>query len=1199
MNSQNQAFDLAADLPVGRLAIEASAGTGKTYALASLAARYVAEQGVTTSELLVVTFTRAATAELRARVRARLSEAAEHLRRVLMDPSSIATNVIPDRLLEHLADTDDHERSRRLNHLDQAITEFDAATITTIHGFAVQVLASLGASSGAGGATTLVDGRREEAIEASADVLAAAASGAGPGGRHIEAEHLPKFRELVTGVSIAVNNPGLLLLPTDKDEAAPPSAVVLAELVDAAVDLIRARHRADGVRSFSEILTDLRDALHGPAGESAAATVAARYRVALIDEFQDTDPIQWDIFSRLFDGPQRTGSLVLVGDPKQAIYAFRGANIHTYLHAVTSGTGDVRSLATNWRSDGAVLTALDTLLQGATFGDANIAFSPVQAALAHVDQRLVDAAAQPLPALSIRLALGEDLERRTIGNPRQLAVDVALDAVYDDLVASVRNLLDGARIPPSDKEPDGRLVRPSDIAVLVKQGAEAEAVQAALVEQGIPAVLARGASVLQAPAATQWRWLLEALARPSDPGRARTFALSWFGGHSAEWVAEVGEDALAVLQDRLAGWAEALGTDGVNHLIRVVWAESAVAARVLARPDGDRDLTDLDHIAELLRTGAPASRSVVALLDVLAVDPVEDPLVEFEGDVASRRVESDAEAVQVMTVWVAKGLEFAITCCPTLWRKRRAGEVLYQDHELERRALDLAKGKGWPNDQEAAERLLTSASESLGEDLRLLYVALTRARHQTILWWSRAGDNDTGALARVLFARDPDGHLDPEHFGRPHVTLPPDDTTAQILRDWFDTSGDELAIDIHGKAPSWTNRWQSPEATRDEQPLAIAHLDRPPDRSSQRWSFTAVTARAVESHHHDVDTVESMTGAPDGPVATVGGTDEATPDGAVDTAGDFDSILHSAEVGGDRAPFTGGRFDDPTISPMASLPAGATFGTLVHAVLEHVDFADADLPATVRDELGRQLSRRLVDLTPLGPSDASRELGRTLLVEGIVAATQTPLGPLFGDRTLATIGRSDRRDEMAFELRLAGGGSPATDRDIGRLVSRHLSADDPFASWAEQLSAGAFDVELAGHLTGSIDAVLRVVPPGEEARYVVVDYKTNRLHDRGEAPEPDDYAPARVAEAMVEHHYPLQALLYSVALHRYLRGRVADYDPERHLGGAAYLFVRGMSGPCVATTDSAPHGVASWAVPPALVSDLSDLLHGHRSEIRP
>jgi exodeoxyribonuclease V beta subunit len=269
------------------------------------------------------------------------------------------------------------------------------------------------------------------------------------------------------------------------------------------------------------------------------------------------------------------------------------------------------------------------------------------------------------------------------------------------------------------------------------------------------------------------------------------------------------------------------------------------------------------------------------------------------------------------------------------------------------------------------------------------------------------------------------------------------------------------------------------------------------------------------------------------------------------------------------------------------------FGTLVHAVFEHVDFgAESAEPG---GELGavvdRQLIKYPVDLTPAGEPGGTAGLGRQLLIDGLGMAIRTPLGSLCRGRCLADIGPRDRLNEISFDLRLGEAGRRATVADMGRVMLAHLDPDDPLRTWAAGVAGGLIDVELAGHLTGSIDLILRI-PDGGDQRFVVADYKTNVLTPRGGAPRPDDYRPARLVEAMVEHDYPLQALLYSVALHRYLRWRLSGYRPADHLGGVAYLFVRGMTGPEVPLSDGRPHGVFDWAVPSALVVALSDLLDG-------
>ncbi len=300
-----------------------------------------------------------------------------------------------------------------------------------------------------------------------------------------------------------------------------------------------------------------------------------------------------------------------------------------------------------------------------------------------------------------------------------------------------------------------------------------------------------------------------------------------------------------------------------------------------------------------------------------------------------------------------------------------------------------------------------------------------------------------------------------------------------------------------------------------------------------------------------------------------GSVDPADPSvsdsGAGDEQADWDPEADPGAVtpdaGRSDARSDAARSDRPApVSVLSDLPAGTAFGTLVHSVLEEVDFAAADLVDQLDAEVGRQLEWRSMDLTPLGASVPAPEEGRRLLVDGLRAAIETPLGPLCGGARLADIPAGDRLDEMSFDLRLATGGPVADVRRIGDVILSYLDPGDPLRPWALDLAAGAIDVPLAGHLTGSIDLVMRVGARSGPPRFVVADYKTNALHRRGVPARPDDYGRLRLAEAMAEHDYPLQALLYSVALHRYLRWRLPDYRPDTHLGGVVYLFLRGMCG---------------------------------------
>ena len=265
---------------------------------------------------------------------------------------------------------------------------------------------------------------------------------------------------------------------------------------------------------------------------------------------------------------------------------------------------------------------------------------------------------------------------------------------------------------------------------------------------------------------------------------------------------------------------------------------------------------------------------------------------------------------------------------------------------------------------------------------------------------------------------------------------------------------------------------------------------------------------------------------------------------------------------------------------------GAEFGTVVHAVFEAVDAAAPDLPGQLRQACAAALSR-----VPAG------ELTADELAAAMLPSFQTPLGPLADDLQLSDIAPSDLLAELGFEFPLAGGDRPTAVVTLGMvapLLRRHLTADDPLHPYPALIDHPALaEQSLRGYLTGSIDAVLRVGRPTGEPRYLVVDYKTNWLGTFDGAPLIlGDYTPQRMATAMMQAHYPLQALLYSVAVHRMLRWRQPGYDPRRHLGGVLYLFVRGMAGPQTPVVGGVPCGVFSWQPPAELVVELSDLLDG-------
>ncbi|TFH74099.1 exodeoxyribonuclease V [Cellulomonas sp. HD19AZ1] len=1112
-------FDVCGPLPTGTTVLEASAGTGKTFTIAALAARYVAEGHARLPELLLVTFGRMATGELRERVRARLVAT----ERALRDPGARTSD---DPVVRHLAAVDDAELHRRRARLTVALSEVDAATITTTHGFCQQMLRTLGTTAGGGvvepGATLLPDVADLEA-EVVDDLYLAAYAGTDAPVLDVD--------DARAVARAAVSDHAAVLAPDEAPPGTPPDhRVRLARAVRR--EMVR-RRRAAHVVDYDDLLTLLLAALTDPVtGPPAAQRVRARFRVVMVDEFQDTDQVQWQILRTAFHGHR---TLVLVGDPKQAIYAFRGADVHTYLEARDVAT--TATLHRSWRTDAPVLAGLGHLLGGAALGDPRIVVHPVEAE--HAGHGL-DGGAPVVLRRVTRRAVG------AVGAVPPVAAVRAL--VARDVAAQTVRTLTTARL----RDGDGwRAVLPGDVAVLARRNADALAVRDALADVGVPAVVSGLSSVFTTPAARDWLVLLSALAATGDPARVAAAALTPFVGWDGATLAVADDAAREDLADRLRAWSHVLAAQGVAALLQAT-AAAGLHERLAARVDGERTLTDVRHVGEVLHAAAREHGLGAAAL----TEWLRSRIDEAGGDYAeerSRRLETDAAAVQVVTVHAAKGLEFPVVLVPYAWDRwvdTTPAVLRYHDDDGTRR-LHVG-GRGSPGYEDARER---DQAEQAGEELRLAYVALTRAAHQVVAWWAPSKNSATGALScLVLGARDAEG--------RPPaaVPVPRDDHAAAAFDALAAGSGGTVVHEVvDGPAP--VVRWQP--APAPAVPLEVAAWRRTVDAAWRRTSYSGLTAAAHDAAPHRAGVADE----PEDP----GVQDEA--DGPVGT--------------GSPADADGALRDVP--SPLADLPGGTAFGTLVHHVLEHVDTAAPDLAAEVQ--------ARCAEAAGAG---AALGLEPDALAAALLPSLRTPCGPLLGGRALADVAPGDRLAELDLELPLAGGDlaarRAATLDDVAHLLRTHLAGDDPYRAYADRLAALHADERtrpgaLRGYLTGSIDAVLRAEVDGT-TRYVVVDYKTNRLAPPDEPLTAWHYRPAALHAAMLDAHYPLQALLYQVGLHRFLRWRLPGYDPERHLGGAAYLFVRGMAGPGTPVVDGSPCGVASWRPPAALVVAVSALLDG-------
>jgi exodeoxyribonuclease V beta subunit len=842
----------------------------------------------------------------------------------------------------------------------------------------------------------------------------------------------------------------------------------------------------------------------------------------MVDEFQDTDPVQWEVIDRAFSG---RSTVILIGDPKQAIYAFRGGDIVTYLRAAETA-GAKKTLGTNWRSDGALVDRLQAVLRGAELGDPAIVVHDVEAA--HPGTRLAGAPHDDPFRLRV-------VQRHTFGRSgtQNLSIGDLRRHIGQDLANDI------ARLLTSGATFGDRPVRAGDVAVIVETHKDARACQRALGTAGIPSVYTGDSDIFTSEAADDWLSLLEAFDQPHRTGVVRAAAATMFFGNTAEDLVAGGDALTDRIAETLREWAGHARERGVAAIFEAAQLRG-MSDRVLSWRDGERHMTDLAHLTQLLQDVAHREHyTLPALRDWLRTER-DDRGGSTE---RNRRLDSDAAAVQIMTVWVSKGLQYPIVYLPFAFNRNVQERDLILFHDGDTRCLHVG-GKDSP-DYHAVEKL--GRAEAAGDDSRLTYVAMTRAQAQVVAWWSPAYDEPNGGLSRLLRGRRPGESAVPDRCVPGKIG---DDDALARLREWEAAGGPVLEQSVLTPTPALPAEPVPPN-------LDARHFHRSIDTTWRRTSYSGLI-RVAE---------------------TSGVSSEPELVELDDEVGDIPLLQPSA---GPDVP-----------SPMADLPTGAKFGTLVHAVLETADPFAPDLAVELESQIREQLA-----WWPLDVAAAD-------LASAMVPLHDTPLGPLAAGLTLRQIGLPDRLRELDFEFPLAGGDLSAAAphirlADVGALLREYLPATDPLAPYAERLmEEGLGNQALRGYLSGSIDAVLRIpddeISDGKRHRYVVVDYKTNWLGDGDEPLTAADYDRSRMVEAMLHSDYPLQALLYSVVLHRFLRWRQPGYDPDRHLGGVLYLFVRGMCGPDTPVVDGHPAGVFDWQPPTSLIVGLSDLLDAGRA----
>ena len=1221
-------------LTPGLRLLEASAGTGKTFALAHLVLRMVGEQGWSLRELLVVTYTEAAAAELRDRIGQRL----QHTLALLEHPHRSA----PDPVLEQwLAATASPSLRGRLL---LALEELDAADITTLHGFCRRTLQRQSLEAGRSPELRLetsaeellaevvhaywqrqlmplplpllaglqaarvspellrrllgqLDGdpalaldplpadqgvdsplpdwlpalwrerwqvfrlhwcRSGAALQSDLQAMAAAWRDAGAGdsgvyrptGRSDRAAAVSAWLEQQPegGDYEAVRQQALLtgffhpgdvarvarrLEGDDRPLRLPqePLLRAIADLVDGPAEAVlrhachwgraelRRRRLRRGLTSFSQLLADLDPGPDEAVPSPLLEAVGLRYRAALVDEFQDTDPIQWRILRRAFG--QGRHPLVMVGDPKQAIYRFRGGDLGTYL-AARQQAQERFELQENRRSTPALLAALNTLMQPG-LGRSGLEVPAVEARSARTGPE-----GSPLELLWLdpSSCSGAEGMASADGVPSRTALEALVPgwiaAELERLLASGAQLAEGGAARPLVAD---------DCCLLVSTHQQAEALRAALEARRIPSRLVSRADVFASPAATALQRFLDALADPADGNRLRLLATSSLLGWSAADLAATGPLGWSRLAAQVEQLAQALPRRGLLGVLADLLGPLSLARLAL----GGRQLADLQQVAELVQTRIHADQlGVGAAADWLRrLRLAEDRLVPEEHQAHSDR--SDG-AVSVVTIHRSKGLEYPVVICPFLWQaagSSRSAQTIgrrWQPRPGAAPLLDLHlhphTEAGWP-----ATRQQRRAEEEERE--RLAYVALTRACHRLILAWGPARDQQTSPLVPWLF---PDQGLpDADHDS---LASTPASLWRQRLEEGVVARG--LALRLLDPQPAASASEPASElAAALASAIAPVAADlatgpvplRPLDR---RWGRSSYTSWTQASHGASAEALEV-------------GRDTA------DSSALEEEALPAAPA-----------LEWPERGPLAGFPRGATAGDCLHRILERVDLEGGfHLPAS-RETAEQELRRAGLGAEPLDP-----------LLEGLERMRLTPFGGALGHRRVADLAAGCRLHELRFDLSL-----------------RHVRASELAAAFANH-PGGCFGAEYAaqlaelpidcrGFLTGSIDLVFRLdaspLTPGDEeaGRWWVADWKSNWLGRRvdpaesvaaadpeatGDACGPRHYDQSAMARLMARSHYPLQAHLYLVALHRYLQWRLPGYQAERHLGGYAYVFLRGTPGP--------------------------------------
>ena len=770
-----------------------------------------------------------------------------------------------------------------------------------------------------------------------------------------------------------------------------------------------------GTLGYHDLLLRLYEALGDKErGQQLAARLRQRFPVALIDEFQDTDELQYRILSRIYSGDDES-CLYYVGDPKQAIYGFRGADVFSYMQA-TRDADNTYKLDSNYRSHPDLVAAVNTIFtqEETPFALKDINYTALKAQQNNKNN-ILQKNGKTIPAMTI-WDMGEAQKNKA----------TAEQQVAQACAARIAELLH----PDNSYTVQKRPIQAADIAVLIETHNQGDIMRQELAQHAVIAVTQRYQSVYSTDMARQLSILLHAITHPDDLALGNTAMVSALLGHDALWLHQHSSSDYSMHQ-----WHDTWQRHGFMPMFWSITRTAGVAERILAEADGEQHLTDLLQLGELLQEASYKLPEPMALLQYL-----DDAMANSDSDSSDqhrRRLQSDENLVQIVTVHASKGLEYPVTFCPFHWANQRKKEqkppLFYHEQENNRATLQLDPQQC--NDQ-VQNRYHT---EQLSEKLRLFYVSLTRASCHCTMVYAEAAEDKENIFSTLL----PQG-------------IPP--KLQQLTQ----------------KLP-------------EQQDTKILPL---PQKKS-----TVTTARGFTAKIQNPRTIESFSSLSRHDSSELPDYDGRTTDTAnIQTEDDYS--IHT-------------------------MPAGITTGICLHSILEHTDFIKGPDPYLIQQQL--QLNGFA--------SHWSKP------VEQMVQNTINT--PMFKEQVkLNTIEAQNRVNEMEFIYPVEN----ISSKQIAKIAKDYMDKETTAA-----LKRANFN-NINGYLKGFIDLVFT-----SNNTTWVVDYKSNRIGNSSE-----DYSQERMKQAIIRENYTLQYLIYCLALHRLLKSRINNYDYNTHHGGACYLFLRGL-----------------------------------------